>query len=208
MTPDETVALTRYVAALCPAQRFDEFTADAWWDVLARYTLDEARAAAAAVAGRQPFVSAGEIATEARRARADRIGRDAETEAPPIDPNRAIDYARMLRGRRDGVATGRIPRRELETTVTRDDIAAMQQQGDLKAFMVEGMRAAAGENKRRRALVARHPDLWEQVTALPGQREWSGYIAAAEFGGKANDSPVRVALLAIVEEAERRSVRG
>ena len=52
MTPDETVALARYVRALCPAQRFDEYTPDAWHDLLHRYTRDEARAAAAAVAGR------------------------------------------------------------------------------------------------------------------------------------------------------------
>lgn len=209
MTPDETVALTRYVAALCPAQRFDEFTADAWWDVLARYTLEEARAAAASVAGRQPFVSAGEIATEARRARADRIGRDAETEAPPIDPNRAIDYARALRGRRNGVATGAVPRRAIETSVTRDDVAAMRRQGnDLRQFIGQGMRDAAAENARRKALVRRYSDLQERMEALPGQTHWSGYVGPAEWGGKRNDDPVRAAVAAIVEEAEQRSVRG
>lgn len=209
MTPDETVALARYVRALCPAQRFDEYTPDAWHDLLHRYTRDEARAAAAAVAGRQAFVAPGEIATEIRRARAVRMAADAETEAPNVDPDNAIDYARALRGRRNGVATGAVPRRAIETSVTRDDVAAMRRQGnDLRQFIGQGMRDAAAENARRKALVRRYPDLQERMEALPGQAHWSGYVGPAEWGGKHNDNPVRAAVAAIVEEAEQRSVRG
>lgn len=94
------------------------------------------------------------------------------------------------------------------SNVDREDIKAMRQQKDLKEFLQRAMHDAAAENLRRVKLVRRHPDLWERLTALPGQRQWSGYIAPAEWNNKQNDSPVRVALLAIVEEAERRSVRG
>src|SRR5690606_40823645 len=61
MTPDETAILARYVRALCPQQKFDEYTPDAWHDVLGDIPLDAARAAAASVARRQPFVSPAEI---------------------------------------------------------------------------------------------------------------------------------------------------
>src|SRR5690606_14585339 len=47
MTPEEAVILARYVKAMCPQQRLDEYTADAWYDVLAPYPLEDARAAVA-----------------------------------------------------------------------------------------------------------------------------------------------------------------
>lgn len=62
--------LTRYVRACCPQQAMDEFTADAWHDLLGDISLDDARAAVVVVARRQPFVAASEIRTEVRRARA------------------------------------------------------------------------------------------------------------------------------------------
>ena len=69
MTPRETVILVRYVKALCPQQAIDEFTPDAWHDVLGDYDLADARAACVAVASRQPFVAPAEIIAEVRRAR-------------------------------------------------------------------------------------------------------------------------------------------
>lgn len=192
MNPEEAVVLTRYVEALCPSQKFDEYTSDAWHDVLNRYSLDEARRAAVAVAGRQPFVAPGEIATEIRRARADRMARDAETEAPPIDPNRAIDYAAQLQAQRLRVATGQAPVRALEAGVSVADVKAMRQQNDLKAFMRQSIRDAAAENARRKALVKRYPDPWEQMTNLPGHKQWSGSV-----GGNQHTA-------AIVAEAEAR----
>jgi hypothetical protein len=58
----------------------DEYTADAWHDLLGDLDLDECRAAVVAVARRQPFVAASEIRTEAKRARA-RAAEHARTEA-------------------------------------------------------------------------------------------------------------------------------
>ena len=45
MNKTETVLLCRYVKAMCPAQAIDEYTPDAWADVLHDVDLDEAKAA-------------------------------------------------------------------------------------------------------------------------------------------------------------------
>ncbi|MCX4540470.1 hypothetical protein [Streptomyces sp. NBC_01565] len=197
MNPDETVALARYVRALCPQQKFDEYTPDAWHDVLRGFTLPEARAAAITVASRQAFVAPGEIVTEARRARAARIAPDAETEAPPVDPDQAITYAARLQARRLEVATGRTAPLQALPGPTRDDVKAMRQQDDLKAYMRQAIRDAADANTRRKALVRRYPDLWEQVHELHGHKQWSGSVGSNPHTA------------AIVAEAEaRNSARG
>jgi hypothetical protein len=69
MTPRETVILTRYVKALCPQQAIDEYTPNAWHDLLGDLSAVECRAAAIAVARRQPFVAPSEIIAECGRAR-------------------------------------------------------------------------------------------------------------------------------------------
>ncbi|MDT0270611.1 hypothetical protein RM844_30495 [Streptomyces sp. DSM 44915] len=110
MTPDETVVLARYVRALCPQQRFDEFTPDAWHDVLSAYDLPAARRAAATVAGRQPFVSPSEIIAEIRRQRAnaaaDYVGPGLTAEVPDADPDDVTAYLAALRGQRTRAASG------------------------------------------------------------------------------------------------------
>lgn len=57
--------LTRYIKALCPQQAIDEFTPDAWHDVLAELNFEVARYAAMRIAHRQPFISPSELITEA-----------------------------------------------------------------------------------------------------------------------------------------------
>ncbi|MFC7220771.1 hypothetical protein ACFQLX_21805 [Streptomyces polyrhachis] len=107
MTEDETVTLARYVRAMCPQQRFDEFTADAWHDVLAPYGLDEARAAVARhIAAGHSFVSVGEICSQIRKARNDRLDRHTEAEPPYGDCGDASYKAALLDERR-AIAEGR-----------------------------------------------------------------------------------------------------
>lgn len=110
MTPDETVVLARYVRALCPQQKFDEYTPDAWHDVLGDYRLDAARAAAAAVAKQQPFVSPAEIIEEIRKqrdARADSFqGPGLPAEVPDADPDDVPAYLAALRAQRTRAAEG------------------------------------------------------------------------------------------------------
>jgi hypothetical protein len=66
----EVVALCRYIAALTPAQQWDEFTADAWADILpGDLTLDDARAAVIVIKQRQQWVDPSDIIAEVRQAR-------------------------------------------------------------------------------------------------------------------------------------------
>lgn len=107
MNPRETVMLTRYVKALCPQQKFDEYTADAWHDLLAPYNLDEARAAVARhIAAGNAFVAVGEIVIEIRKARNDRLDRHAEAEPPPGDTGDHTYQAALL-AERQAIADGR-----------------------------------------------------------------------------------------------------
>lgn len=115
MTPDETVILARYVRALCPQQKFDEYTPDAWHDVLGDCPLTAARAAAAAVARRQPFVSPAEIVAEIRTQRADRAadiqGPGLPAEIPDADPDDVPAYLAAIREQRTRAADGQQLRR-------------------------------------------------------------------------------------------------
>ncbi|MFF8100105.1 hypothetical protein ACF07S_10070 [Streptomyces sp. NPDC016640] len=142
MTPDETVMLARYVRALCPQQKFDEYTPDAWHDVLADYALPNARAAAAAVARKQPFVSPAEIIAEIRRTRDDRAadiqGPGLPAEVPDADPDDVQAYLAALRGQRTRAADGQVMRRrpvaELLAGVGREiptEVAAVKRPGPL-----------------------------------------------------------------------------
>lgn len=110
MNPNETVILARYVRALCPQQKFDEYTPDAWHDVLGDYHLTDARAAAAAVAKRQPFVSPAEIIGEIRRQRGDRAdsfqGPGLPAEIPDANPDNVPAYLAALRAQRTRAADG------------------------------------------------------------------------------------------------------
>ncbi|MFF3310529.1 hypothetical protein [Streptomyces sp. NPDC002952] len=73
MTPKEAVLIAKYVASLCPQQRFNEHTPNAWGNVLAPYAFEEAQAAVDAVSARQAFVAPSEIITEIKARRAERI---------------------------------------------------------------------------------------------------------------------------------------
>nr|WSZ97252.1 hypothetical protein OH820_17750 [Streptomyces sp. NBC_00857] len=105
MSPEETVMLAAYVHAQCPQQKFDEYTPDAWHDVLYPYALAEARAAVVArVSGGAAFVAVGEIITEIRRARRDRAkhfqGPGLAAQVPDADPDDVPAYLAALRAQR------------------------------------------------------------------------------------------------------------
>ncbi|WP_108990408.1 zinc finger domain-containing protein [Streptomyces coelicoflavus] len=115
MTPDETVILARYVRALCPQQKFDEYTPDAWHDVLGDLPLDGARAAAATVARRQPFVSPAEIRTayisQREQAAADIQGPGLPAAIPDADPDDVHAYLAAVKEQRTRAADGTEKRR-------------------------------------------------------------------------------------------------
>lgn len=115
MTPSETVMLTRYVKACCPQQAMDEFTADAWHDLLGDMSFDDCRAAVTEVAKRQPFVAPSEIRQHVREIRELRLKR---TEIPPPPPELFNDpdgYQAALRAAAVAIADGRDPEAAMRT---------------------------------------------------------------------------------------------
>jgi hypothetical protein len=110
MNPIEAVTLTRYVKAICPQQKFDEFTSDAWADVLVDIDADEARAAVVRLARRQPFISPAEIIAEIVDVRAEAAsdfqGPGLPAEVPDADPDDPAAYIAALRQQRYRAADG------------------------------------------------------------------------------------------------------
>lgn len=100
----ESVMITRYVKALCPQQKFDEYTADAWFDVLGPYTLDDCKRSAALIAGRQPFVAPAEIVAEVKKLRNARL-EGFQYEPVDGDDNPRV-YLENYRRQRELVANG------------------------------------------------------------------------------------------------------
>ena len=72
MNRADAIKLCRYVHAACPGQRLDEYTPQAWADILdgLNFSFDEARQAVISVKRRQPFVDCSEIIAECKRLRA------------------------------------------------------------------------------------------------------------------------------------------
>ena len=107
MIKTEAAALCRYLQACCPQQKFDQFTSDAWFDLLADMPFGLAKLAAQRVASRQPFVSPSEIIATAkamRKAVDPHITRllDETEGAAPADPD--ADWLAWCKARRERVA--------------------------------------------------------------------------------------------------------
>ncbi|MGV9756972.1 zinc finger domain-containing protein [Streptomyces tricolor] len=143
MTEDEVVGITRYVRAVCPQQKIDEFTADAWEDFLLPYGVDETLAAIRAHITRgNAFISIGEIVAEITSARTERAadiqGPGLPPEIPDADPDDVAAYLAAVRAQRiraaDGQELKRRPVAELLAGVGRDiprEITAVRRPGPL-----------------------------------------------------------------------------
>lgn len=108
MNHAETALLVVYVRAYCPQQKFDEYTPDAWHEVLHPYTLDEAKTAVRAhITAGNAFVAPGEIVVLIRKARTALL--DRHTEIEPPDAETLAGYRRGLLAERRAVASGAIP---------------------------------------------------------------------------------------------------
>lgn len=121
MTPSETVMLTRYVQACCPQQHIDDYTPDAWYDLLSDLTLGDCKAAVADVAKRQPFVAPAEIRTEVRRVRTSRLTH----EIVPAPPHEVADqpgrYRAELSAEIRKIADGKAVPRAIAGPVREDE---------------------------------------------------------------------------------------
>ena len=109
MKPTEVVILTRFVKAACPQQAIDDYTPDAWFDLLGDLSLADCRAAVAAVAKVKPFCAPSEIRAEVQRIRNRRLDR---ADIPP-PPSELVDdwpaYQAALHAARVAAADGRDP---------------------------------------------------------------------------------------------------
>ena len=85
MNRADAIRLCRYVHAATPAQKLDEYTPQAWADILEDLpcSFDDARAAVIAIKRRQVFVDCSDIIAEVRRIRDERLER---TPLPPVPP--------------------------------------------------------------------------------------------------------------------------
>lgn len=97
MTPQEALVLCRYAKAACPQQAFDEYTPDAWADLLADLPFNDAQTALKAVVKRQPFVSPSEIREGVQQIRKERRAAYGPISPPDdLDPNDHRAYVRWL----------------------------------------------------------------------------------------------------------------
>ena len=87
MTPNESVALARYIRAHFPQQPIDEFTSEALLELLQPYPATDARAAVLAIADRgEHWCSPTDVRAEVRRIRSKRI-----EQHPPLVPPPGLD---------------------------------------------------------------------------------------------------------------------
>lgn len=105
MNPTQTAAIIRAVKALCPAQKFDEYTPDMWEAVLADTDFADAKVAIIALRRSSPWIGPSEIDTEVRRMRAERLERIVE---PPPNDVEGVRYVDELRALRRAIADGTI----------------------------------------------------------------------------------------------------
>ena len=113
MTRPEAVTLCRLAKAACPQQAFDEYTPDAWFELLSDLRFDECKEALFKVAREQPFCSPAEIRKAVRSVRSDRLARFGAMPTPPFelngDPRAEVEWAKAIRQR---VADGELTREQ------------------------------------------------------------------------------------------------
>lgn len=73
MTPAEAVMLCRFAKAACPQQAFDEYTPDAWFELLRDLRAEDCKAAIIDAVKASPFVAPAEIRAHIKRIRDDRL---------------------------------------------------------------------------------------------------------------------------------------
>jgi hypothetical protein len=115
VTPKETVLLVRYIKACCPQQAIDEYTPDAWHDLLGDLSLGDCRAAVVAVVRQQPFIAPAEIRAAVKAIRDQRL----DAAEPHLEPPSGLDgpaYKTWLISARKRIADGTSDPRALEAS--------------------------------------------------------------------------------------------
>ncbi|MFJ2292140.1 hypothetical protein ACIOG7_10565 [Streptomyces sp. NPDC087894] len=207
MNSQEAILIAKYVASVCPQQRFNEHTPDVWGDILAPYTVDDARAAVIAVAARQPFVAPAEIVTEIKARRAERIelahvvydGNPLETGAESAASRRAL-----VKAAADGDLQARTPAAALGTG---ERLALPPGEPGPFAGRVAAARAAIGQSvpKASAGVVSPRSISCRICQALPGSScTTSGRTRRDVHPGRLEDARRVAAGLPPIDPAEDR----
>lgn len=108
MNPIEAVSLTRYLRAHFPSQPIDEFTSEAFHELLEPYTLSDCRRAVLAIAERgDEWCPPTVVKAEVKRIRAKRIADYGPIEPPAdVDPDDVRGYQRWLGNITKAIADG------------------------------------------------------------------------------------------------------
>jgi len=117
MTPQEAVVLCRFTAACCPAQKFDEYTPDAWGLILSDIRLVDAKDAVVEIKKRSPWVDPSEIITEVKRIRGKRIAEFGAIPPPPaeeLDPDNWRAFIEWQTATEKAIADGDLKPKELD----------------------------------------------------------------------------------------------
>jgi hypothetical protein len=108
MTPTDVVRLIGLVSQISPAQKFDEYTPDAWHMLLDDIRLEDALEAVRRVGRRQAFIAPADIVTEVKLIRRTRLERADATFVPSADPA-AGSYDEQLIAHRKAIGDGADP---------------------------------------------------------------------------------------------------
>lgn len=115
MTPEEAVKICAFTAACCPAQKFDEFTPDAWGLILADVRFEDAKQAVVEIKRRSTWVDPSDIITEVKKMRRKRIDEYGPITPPAdLDPDDVAAYRSWWINTQRAIADGELKARELE----------------------------------------------------------------------------------------------
>lgn len=102
----EVVNLVRLLRAIAPAQKFDDYTAEAWQPILDDVRSEDAFAAVKELGKRLPFISPADIRTEVRRLRSERMRHADQSFRFHGDPDDVPEYMRQLHAHRAAIGDG------------------------------------------------------------------------------------------------------
>ena len=189
MRIEEVHAVVRMVAANCPSQKIDEFTAQAWHLPLADIDVKDALVAVGEMAKTYEWIAPRDIVAKVGQMRAARVQ---QRHIPaPVNPDNTRDYRRQLLRLIDGMAAGRDPDARLGLDAGERDQAVPA--GEVEAF--RQVRARLGEGGRDAEFAHRRAESLKHQ--CPICAEPPGAVCVSESGRPLVHSPAHPARLVL-----------